>query len=69
MTDEPDKLIAWLRRSRFVFAYKLSDDERKLPTDQQRAILRLNFERLCDGYFKDTDSLPVATYRNEPTRY
>lgn len=36
---------------RFVFAYKFTSDERKLPIDQRRARLMLHAQRCIDSYF------------------
>jgi hypothetical protein len=46
---------------RFVFAYKITFEERNLPLDQQRSRVMLHAQRCVDSYF---DNMPKYESNN-----
>ena len=58
MKTSTDRLIYQLRSSgRFVFCYKLNNEELQLPESHQRARLKVNFEKAVQAFFESRPSL------------
>jgi hypothetical protein len=51
----------------FTFAFLLTDEQKALPPQQQRAILKTHFEKLLDCYFQPQPR--TMNYKNEVERF
>lgn len=65
-----DELTRRLRASgRFVFTYRISDEDKELPEAHLKARLKINFQRCLESYFGEAHTEPIAKYPGEPERY